>query len=193
MEEKCALCGRNRAVRFCPAIGKNICSLCCGRSRNRTIDCPDECRFLKQAREQALLKLVALGERDLEIAEFDVLHNFRLALVRVRRNRVHDLTEAEMKQALANAADTLRTKSKGLIYEFRSHNPRVQFATDELTAVAERHEKGDKGFRRVESGELAHCLRYLRHQAEDAIEREVGFFELTVQAVGRNYISKEES
>ncbi len=190
MGQKCSLCGRGKATRECPALRQSICSLCCGKGRNRTIECPDDCRFLKQGRERALTKLVVLvGDWVPEEHWYDVLHNLMLALVRLRQSRLRDLTDAEVKEGLANVAATLQAKSKGVIYEFRSRNPRAQFVADGLSLVVGNHEAGEKGFRRVEPGELTRCLRYMKRQVEGALERNVDFLGLAAQAVGRDYFA----
>jgi hypothetical protein len=45
---KCPKCSQRKAKRFCPALGYSICSLCCGRLREKEIDCPPTCRFLEK-------------------------------------------------------------------------------------------------------------------------------------------------
>lgn len=45
---KCTRCRRRKAKRLCPALGQELCSLCCGRHRNREIRCPVHCPFLAQ-------------------------------------------------------------------------------------------------------------------------------------------------
>jgi len=44
--EKCASCGKGKGMRPCPALGKRICSPCCGTKRLRTISCPASCDLL---------------------------------------------------------------------------------------------------------------------------------------------------
>ncbi len=190
MLEKCPLCGRARAVRDCPALGHRLCSLCCGRGRGRTIDCPAACRYFQQGRERALLRLVELaGDRELETDFFDVVHNLRLVLVRARRDRGPDLTAEVTAEALENAAATVRTRSRGVIYEFRSHDPRVQLLGDELLRVAEGHRGGEGGFRRVEATEVVRCIEYIRHQVKAAGQRGIDHFELAGQVVGRDFVT----
>jgi len=190
MDDRCPLCRKTKASRRCPALGQAVCPRCCGQGRGRTIDCPEECRHYQEARGRALLKLMALAaDRELEVDWHDVLHNLRLALVRVQGERVADATAAEASEALDNAAMTVRTRANGLIYEYRSHDPRVQFLADELLRVAEGHRTGAAGFRRVGPDEVLGCLRYIRRQAEAARKRGSDYFGLTGQAVGRSYVT----
>jgi len=48
----CELCEERKGKRYCPAIHGRICSLCCGESRERTLDCPAGCAYLEQAHKQ---------------------------------------------------------------------------------------------------------------------------------------------
>jgi hypothetical protein len=46
----CELCHNRKEKRFCPAIHGRICPQCCGEQREVTLDCPEECSYLRQAR-----------------------------------------------------------------------------------------------------------------------------------------------
>ena len=43
---KCPICNERSPSRFCPALGKRICSICCGEHRQKSIACPTSCEFL---------------------------------------------------------------------------------------------------------------------------------------------------
>lgn len=45
----CPICEKRRAERFCPAKAEKICSVCCGKEREVTIDCPSDCTYLISA------------------------------------------------------------------------------------------------------------------------------------------------
>jgi hypothetical protein len=45
---KCIRCRQRKAKRHCPALGGDLCPLCCGQHRNRDISCPADCPFLAQ-------------------------------------------------------------------------------------------------------------------------------------------------
>ena len=49
---KCPICGKRTANRNCPALGKAICSICCGEQRLKTIACPRDCPYLVAAEEK---------------------------------------------------------------------------------------------------------------------------------------------
>jgi hypothetical protein len=47
----CAICETRKEKRFCPAVHGRICPQCCGEQREVTLDCPNDCPYLLQARE----------------------------------------------------------------------------------------------------------------------------------------------
>ena len=47
---KCSHCRRRKAKRHCPALGSDLCSLCCGLLREKKLHCPPDCRFLGEHR-----------------------------------------------------------------------------------------------------------------------------------------------
>jgi hypothetical protein len=177
------------------ALGGPICALCCGRKRRRTIDCPDDCRYLAEARRRAVERLLDLGaDPAKERVMPEVLHNLRFAVVQARNARVRDLTDEEARQALAGASDTMRTRGKGLVYEFKTPDPRIQLVVDELTGVAGLHERADKGFVRARAEDLALALAYLSRQAERAVAEARGpaaFVDLCALVVGREPLRRE--
>ncbi|MDH4197496.1 MAG: hypothetical protein OEW05_08830, partial [Candidatus Aminicenantes bacterium] len=44
----CRHCGKRKAKRSCPALGSELCSLCCGTLRERELHCPSSCRTLAE-------------------------------------------------------------------------------------------------------------------------------------------------
>ena len=49
MKQACPLCRRRRARRACPALGQQICPVCCGTKRLVEINCPADCSYLRSA------------------------------------------------------------------------------------------------------------------------------------------------
>src|SRR5260370_22071701 len=60
----CPLCGTRRARRSCPAVGKQICAVCCGTKRLVQIQCPADCAYLASAREHPAAAIVRQQHRD---------------------------------------------------------------------------------------------------------------------------------
>jgi hypothetical protein len=46
---RCAHCGGGGAKRRCPALEGRVCPRCCAQHQRREIQCPSDCRFLRQA------------------------------------------------------------------------------------------------------------------------------------------------
>ncbi|MGA7448800.1 MAG: hypothetical protein WBQ43_13030 [Terriglobales bacterium] len=53
MSLSCSICQERKEKRFCPAVHGKICPQCCGEQREVTLDCPSDCPYLLQARQQA--------------------------------------------------------------------------------------------------------------------------------------------
>lgn len=45
---KCSRCDLRKARRRCPALGSDLCSLCCGQIREKDVHCPPGCEYLAQ-------------------------------------------------------------------------------------------------------------------------------------------------
>ena len=56
-------CRANR--RACPAVGKQICAVCCGTKRLVQIQCPPDCVYLTTARDHPPAALVRRQQQDL--------------------------------------------------------------------------------------------------------------------------------
>ncbi len=124
----CAICEKRKEKRFCPAIHGRICPQCCGEQREVTLDCPDDCVYLLQAREHERPRSLAdLDQADLflqvEIGDqFPYQHEhlilgltFALAKsVRADRN----LKDSDLIAALTSLTKTCETLvNSGLHYE----------------------------------------------------------------------------
>jgi len=208
MSEVCYVCGR-KANRQCLAGSvlqrgptatessdqRRICSQCCGKGRRRTIDCPDTCPHFRTGARAALLRLAELGGGpDMELRYGEVLHNLRLSVTRFRRNRVRDLKDSEARPAFTNVADTMRTRSSGLIFDFRSPDPRVQMLGDELLSMATLHERGEKQMAKTDAADLMKCLKYLERQAAAAEKLgrgDAAFLDLVAQSVASEFLTRE--
>jgi hypothetical protein len=130
----------------------------------------------------------------MELRYGEVLHNLRLSVTRFRRDRVRDLRDNEARQAFVNVADTMRTRSSGLIFDFRSPDPRVQMLGDELLSVATLHERGEKQMAKTDAADLMRCLKYLERQAAAAEKSGRGdsvFLDLVAQSVASEFLTRE--
>ena len=125
----CPLCGQRKARRACPALGKQICAVCCGTKRLVQIQCPPDCAYLATARDHPPAATVRQQQRDLgllvqfmrDLSErqsqlFFVVNSF---LVGYRPAELQPLVDDDVAEAAAAQAATLETSARGVIYEHR--------------------------------------------------------------------------
>ena len=55
---RCSRCRQRRAKRKCPALGSDLCPLCCGRLREKELHCPPGCPFLLRHRPYQENKII---------------------------------------------------------------------------------------------------------------------------------------
>src|SRR5262249_59439060 len=61
----CPICTRRKPKRACPALGQEICAVCCGTKRLIEIACPSDCPYLASAREHPPAAIARQQHRDL--------------------------------------------------------------------------------------------------------------------------------
>jgi hypothetical protein len=151
----CVLCATRRGTRLCPALKTEVCSVCCGSKRRRTVACPEDCGYLKQGRayqEQRASGMESLKRvRELDAEYVNALDH---AVLAVRNTRFRDLLDREVKEALENVLRTVETSEKGLVYEYRSPDPRIQILADRVRRVVDAYQEK----RRVENEVTRNCL-----------------------------------
>jgi hypothetical protein len=59
----CPRCQQRKAKRQCPALGSGLCSLCCGRLREKEVHCPAGCPFLTRHRPYQENKVIQKKSR----------------------------------------------------------------------------------------------------------------------------------
>ncbi len=123
----CRLCGLRRARRACPALGYDICAVCCGTKRLVEIQCPSDCGYLASAREHPPATAVRRHQRDLEtVIQFVRDFNQRQTrlfflistfLTRYQPPELQTLLDEDVAEATGALAATFETAAKGVIYE----------------------------------------------------------------------------
>jgi hypothetical protein len=126
----CHLCQRRAARRYCPALERNICSVCCGTEREQSIGCPLDCEYLRDARYHE--RLPELDPKTLPNPEIELTDRFMDEhqdlivvlgrLLFVASVETQGVVDADMREALASLVTTYKTASLGLIYEARPDN-----------------------------------------------------------------------
>ncbi len=131
----CPLCRQRKARRTCPALGEQICAVCCGTKRLVEIHCPETCPYLASAREHPPAVVQREQQRDVSA----LMHTMRdvtdrqqqlmfLLLGIARRyegDALQSLVDADVVEAARSLASTLETANRGVIYE---HQPATMAA-----------------------------------------------------------------
>ena len=126
----CSICETRRPRRYCPGLRSEICSICCGASREVTVACPLECPYLEEARKRE-----KPPERDtrqypnpeLELSEDFLRRNEPLfGFLSVTLSRIAlsspGAVDSDLREALDALVRTYQTLDSGLIYETRPAN-----------------------------------------------------------------------
>jgi hypothetical protein len=126
----CKICGKRRARRACPAVGGDICTLCCGTEREVTLTCPLECEYLKEAhrREKPVpLSNGQLANPDITVSEEFIRSHEEFLLFCIyslvqAAVRTPSAVDSDVIDALEALIQTHRTLESGLYYETRAQN-----------------------------------------------------------------------
>ncbi len=127
---KCVLCETRKPRRHCVALNGDICSQCCGTSREVTVVCPFECGYLREARIHEKLVDVdpwTFPHQDVKITEGFLVDHEELLLATasalaegaLEANHAYD---SDVKEAIEALIMTYRTLIAGVFYEALPNN-----------------------------------------------------------------------
>ena len=126
----CPSCETRKPKRLCPALGRTICTVCCGTKRLVEIPCPDDCPYLSVAREHPASAVKQQQERDVAVLlpsinglterQHQLFFLFHAVIARYVPEGLARLTDADVADAAAAMAATLETAAKGVIYEHQA-------------------------------------------------------------------------
>jgi len=126
----CPLCGTRRARRSCPALGQQICPVCCGTKRLVEIPCPADCGYLASAREHPAsvvvrqqhrdVAFVAHAVRDFSDRQAELFFLVATTLAKHEPAALQPLFDDDVVDAMTALAGTFETSSRGVIYEHRA-------------------------------------------------------------------------
>ena len=141
----CPLCQERKPKRACPAVGQQICTVCCGSKRLVQIDCPADCVYLASAREHPAAADVRRHRRDagrmieamrdLSERQSDLFLLVCSFLVGYKSPELHPLVDQDVADAAAALAATLETSARGVIYEHRAASLPAQRLASALKPV----------------------------------------------------------
>lgn len=153
----CPICEKRKAERFCPAKAEKICSVCCGREREVTIDCPADCAYLIAAH-----RYESEHPRDLradtplldETIPKEILHTQQQLMAALAFSIAKfcaaqpAAVDSDILAALAALAQTYKTLSSGLIYEKPPQAPLPRELYSTLTAFLDeiKNQQAERAF-----------------------------------------------
>ena len=174
MSPRCPLCGQRRARRACPALGRQICAVCCGTKRLVEISCPSDCSYLLTSKSHPPAAVQRQKERDLAFL-LPMLHGLTdrqhllllLAQGYLRSDRpdAASVVDDDVMHAAKALAETFETASRGIIYEHPAGLVSAErLSTDLKTLIDTRRSKGFQ----IPDTDAAIVMRRIEHAARDA-------------------------
>jgi hypothetical protein len=140
----CPLCRQRQPRRRCPALGREICAVCCGTKRLVEISCPADCGYLGSAQTHPPALVRRQQERDLAFVmamreglserESDLYWAVLMFIAGVRSDPLIELIDADLVEGAASLAATYETANRGLIYEHRPQSLAAQRLVRDLKA-----------------------------------------------------------
>lgn len=144
----CPVCAQRKARRACPALGKQICSVCCGTKRLVEINCPADCGYLTSSRvhppavvqrqqemDRAMLLPLLQGMSERQARLFLLLASLT---ARYEGEALQKLVDEDIEQAAAALAATLETAERGIVYEHQPESlPAARLMSQMKTLVDE--------------------------------------------------------
>lgn len=174
----CPLCSARKSKRACPALGREICPVCCGTKRVVEIACPADCQYLSAARTHPPAVVQRQQERDLKFLlprieglseiQYRLLLFFQAAVLQYARQTVPSPRDVDVAEAVASVAATIETARNGIIYQHQATSlPAQRLAADLGRTVAELTQKAGAEAGRLER-DAAKALRTLQEIAAAA-------------------------
>ncbi len=174
----CPLCEKRKAKRDCPAKGGKICSICCGREREVTIDCPFECQYLQESRlheHKGGLDPQDFPFKEIRIDESFLHENTGLLTACARSllegsSQTSPVVDHDTQEALEAMVRTYKTLETGLYYESRPVSLMAQRIVDHVQEkVREFREQQTRqtGVTQTRDNDVLRMLVFLQRMALD--------------------------
>ena len=188
----CPLCERRRARRACPALGHQICAVCCGTKRITEITCPPDCGYLASAKTHPPAALQRQQERDAQFVlpvirglserQYQLFFLVQGTLYQLAQTGELPVDDQIVRDTVQALAATYETASKGIIYEHQAASLHAERLSRELKPLLE----GEEGQRPVASGhDLIEVLRRIERLADKAHAALEGANRAYLDLVGR--------
>jgi hypothetical protein len=170
----CPLCGQRKARRSCPALGQQICPVCCATKRLVEIKCPETCPYLTTSREhppaaarrrqQSDVGTIVRAMQDLNDRQSHLFFLASSFLVNYEPPALHGLVDEDVTEAMAALAGTFETASRGVIYEHRPSSLPAERLANALKPLLEEARGSGSGFER----DAAVVFRRIEAAAQEA-------------------------
>jgi hypothetical protein len=171
----CPLCRARKAKRACPALGQDICTVCCGTKRIVEIACPATCVYLEHAQKHPAAAVKRQQEADLTVLvtalgrvsepQLQLFFLLQSTILRFKPEGFGRLTDHEVAEATGALAATLETAQRGVLYDHQTGSPVAAALKRELKALLEKlGPGGGSGFDREASIVLRGIERGARHE-----------------------------
>ena len=171
----CQICHNRKEKRFCPAIHGRICPQCCGEQREVTLDCPEDCPYLRQAhaREKTRTPNQLANEELFSKVEIEQRFYYErepliggLLFELARLSGLHrDWNDRDIGGALtALARNYERLTGSGIIYNESSTNPIHQTVAAELQKRIDEYRKLEQqklGYSSLKDSDVLKALVFL--------------------------------
>jgi hypothetical protein len=161
---------------LCPAIGQDICPVCCGTKRLREIDCPANCVYLESAQRHPAAAVKRQQEHDLGVlmgtlgrlteSQLQLFFLIQTFVARFSPDGLPRVVDADVADAAGALAGGLETASRGLVYDPPAVTPGGEALRRELKALLDRvgHGAGSR-FEREAAEVLRGIERGARHES----------------------------
>ena len=188
----CPLCGELKARRSCPALDRQICSVCCGTKRLTEIACPSDCVYLAVARahppavavrrQKHDIGSVARHMRDLSEQQSELFFLIVTFLLGYQPPELSQLIDKDVAEAAAAMAATFETAGRGVIYEHRATSlPAERLAIGLKPMLVELERAGGSAFQR----DAAVVLRRIAAAAQAGATEDAGNRRAFLDLIGR--------
>ena len=174
----CPACGTRRARRACPALGQQICPVCCGTKRLVEIACPADCSYLRSANAHPPAAVQRQQERDFGflLPLFGQLterqQQIALLLQAALRADASDAparSDADAELAAKATAETFETASRGIVYEHRATSIAAQRLASLMQALIEEQRKEGVRLPDEDVAAAARCIETAAREAAGAL------------------------
>ena len=191
----CPLCGQRKARRNCPALGQQICAVCCGTKRLVEIQCPETCPYLSAAREhppaatlrrrQADVGAIIRAMQDLNDRQSQLFLLAASFLVNYEPPALQGVVDDDVTEAMGALAGTFETASRGVIYEHRPASLPAERLANALKPLLNEARGQGAGFDRDAAVVCRRIEAAAREAAQDSADNRRAFLDLLGRVISR--------